>query len=70
MFVVYILYSKSKNRFYIGHTADLQDRINRHNQARSKATMQGIPWELVYTEEHPTKSRAQTREFEIKSWKS
>ncbi|OXA86634.1 GIY-YIG nuclease family protein, partial [Flavobacterium hercynium] len=31
-FTVYILFSESKNKFYIGFTSNLEDRIIRHNQ--------------------------------------
>ncbi|MCC9065201.1 GIY-YIG nuclease family protein [Flavobacterium piscisymbiosum] len=31
-FTVYILFSESKNKFYIGFTSNLEDKIIRHNQ--------------------------------------
>src|SRR6056297_1398325 len=48
MFFLYILYSESKDRFYIGSTAKLDERINRHNSGRSKATKAARPWKLMY----------------------
>ncbi|MFD2561031.1 GIY-YIG nuclease family protein [Aquimarina rubra] len=70
MFIVYILFSESLNKYYIGHTANLEDRLKRHNQGRSKSTKPGMPWKIMYTEEYQTKSEAYQREMEIKTQKS
>jgi len=70
MFSVYILFSESRNRFYVGQTNDLTDRIRRHNEGRNKATKSGGPWVLVYAEEFGTRSEAVRRESEIKTRKS
>jgi putative endonuclease len=70
MFTVYILYSPSKDNFYVGFSGDISDRLVRHNDGRSKSTAHGVPWELVYSEEFPSRSEAMAREKQIKSWKS
>ena len=70
MYLVYILSSEKTNKFYIGSTADINDRLQRHNTGRSKATKHGIPWKLVYAEEFNSRSDAMKREYELKSWKS
>jgi putative endonuclease len=70
MFHFYILWSESRQRFYVGHSAVLDDRLLRHNDGRSKATKGGEPWILAYTEEFSTRQQAISRELEIKSWKS
>jgi putative endonuclease len=70
MFHVYILLSKTTNKFYIGSTGNLDDRLTRHNNGRSKSTKTGMPWTIVYTEVFQTRSEAMIRETEIKSWKS
>ena len=70
MFYTYILQSKITTKFYIGSTGNLEDRLIRHNNGRSKATKAGIPWKLVYTEKFETRSEACRREVELKSWKS
>ena len=46
MHFVYILKSLKTGRRYIGDTSNLQERLNRHNGGRSKATKYGIPWEV------------------------
>ena len=70
MFYIYILYSKSLDRYYTGHTHCVLDRLNRHNSGRSKATLVGVPWEIVHIESFKTKSDAYKRERSIKAKKS
>lgn len=69
MYTVYILKSEKTNKYYIGHTIDITDRLKRHNNGSSKYTKKFIPWELVYSEEYNTKSKAYKREMEIKKYK-
>ena len=70
MYIVYILYSNSSNRFYVGYTNDLDRRINEHNRKKGKFTDAGIPWKLVHSEQYSTKKEAMSREKFIKSKKS
>ena len=70
MFFTYILHSESKDRYYIGHTHDLDLRLERHNAGWSRSTKSGIPWKIVYFEEYQAKSEANKRELEIKRKKS
>lgn len=70
MYHLYIIQSLSNNKFYVGSTGNLSDRLLRHNTGRSKATKTGTPWKLVYSEEFETRSEAMKREVDIKSWKS
>ena len=49
MFYVYILYSDTKSKYYVGQTNNMDDRLNRHNSGFSLATKYGIPWKLVQT---------------------
>ena len=69
-FIVYILFSSTKNKFYIGFTSDLKERIIRHNQKSKGFTGKTNDWKLVYSEIHTTKPEALLREKQIKSWKS
>ena len=68
--MVYILFSKSIDRYYIGQTQNLEDRLYRHRNSGSKSTKKAKDWELVYTEYFISRSLAVTRELEIKSKKS
>lgn len=70
MFYVYILQSEKTHKFYIGSTENLEDRFQRHNNGRSKATASGIPWKIKYKEEFTTRTLAVSREMQIKGWKS
>ena len=66
---VYILQSELDGTYYVGSTENLDDRMARHNQGRSKYTRSKRPWQLVYSEELPDRSTAVRRENEIKSKK-
>ena len=70
MFYVYILLSLQDNKFYIGQTSNLEDRIERHNKGREKATKNRKPFKLVYFEKYDTRAGALKREKHLKSLKS
>ncbi len=70
MFYVYILKSEKTGRFYIGHTQNIEIRLNEHNSGKSISTKSGIPWQLVHTEKFQTRSEAMKREREIKAKKN
>jgi len=70
LFHVYLLFSESKNRYYIGHSSNLETRLIRHNQKSKGFTGNTNDWKVVYTEQYNTKEEAQKRELQIKSWKS
>ena len=68
-FYVYILHSQKDGSYYVGSTNNLKDRVERHNQGRSKYTKTKRPWKLEYFEEFMDRSSAACRENEIKSRK-
>ena len=70
MWYVYIIYSETIDSYYIGYTANIPRRMERHNQGWGRFTRSGIPWKLVYFEPYWTKQEAVQREREIKSKKS
>ncbi|MFM2305653.1 MAG: hypothetical protein RLZZ367_322 [Bacteroidota bacterium] len=70
MAYLYILYSESTDKYYVGATNDLDERLRRHQLDNDKYTSKGKPWVLVYKEEYPTKADAMKREREIKAKKS
>jgi len=65
-FHTYILFSNSKNKFYIGSTNDIQRRLNEHNSRQNLSIKFGIPWDLVYSKEFNSKSEAIRLEIKIK----
>ncbi|MFM1915109.1 MAG: hypothetical protein RLZZ531_778 [Bacteroidota bacterium] len=66
-FHVYILYSEKINSFYKGQTSNLTDRLYRHNHRYEKATKAGVPWELIWTSEKPSRSDALILEKKLKN---
>jgi len=70
-FLVYILYSKRLNKYYVGFTnGNVNERIRKHN-SNHKGFTGGIgDWELRASELYLNKSDAIKRERQIKSWKS
>ena len=67
---MYILFSPSHDRYYIGSTVDLEHRVARHNAGTNASTKAYRPWQLVYSENFETLGLARRRESEVKSWKS
>jgi putative endonuclease len=70
MFYIYILYSESFNRYYVGQCEDIAARLKRHNSRGVPSTKPYVPWEMVYTETFLTRTEAMAREKEIKGKKS
>ncbi len=69
-YYVYIIYSLSKDKYYIGYSTDPLERLEEHNLGATTSTRPGRPWILVYKEEYPNKHAAIIREKEIKKMKS
>ncbi|MDI9363696.1 MAG: GIY-YIG nuclease family protein [Flavobacterium sp.] len=70
MFYMYILFSKTLNKYYVGSTCNIEHRLLQHNSKHKGFTGTTNDWQLVYTEEFATKSEVLKREKEIKNWKS
>jgi putative endonuclease len=66
----YIIYSASSNRYYIGHTSEIAERVRKHNSNHKGFTGKANDWQVAYTEEFETKEEAYARERQVKSWKS
>jgi putative endonuclease len=60
---VYILWSSSASRFYIGIREDPEVRLQQHNAGGSKWTARHMPWELVLVEHYVNYSEARKREI-------
>jgi putative endonuclease len=69
-FIVYIIYSESKDSYYIGQTSDLEERLYRHCNSGSRSTKKAKDWKLVYEEVYKSRSESVQREREIKNKKS
>jgi putative endonuclease len=66
-YYVYILYSKTLDVYYKGQTRDLKDRVYRHNNSQEKATMKGVPWDLMWYTKKTTRSEAVILESKLKN---
>ena len=68
MYFVYILRTSS-NTLYIGQTSNLEKRLKEH-ESKGKRSAKYMKYfetaKLVYSEEHPTRSSAMKREYELK----
>ena len=66
-FITYILYSPQYDKFYIGHTEDLEYRMFRHNvESEHSYTSKYRPWEVFTTLEFSTRSKAIAAEKYLK----
>ena len=70
MFSVYIIYSEKLNKFYIGYSSNVQERLRKHNRRSKGFSFLGRPWVLVYTESFDNKKDAMDRERQLKNWKN
>jgi predicted GIY-YIG superfamily endonuclease len=67
-FFVYILRC-ADDSFYVGHTSDLESRVDLHNGGRGAIwTANRRPVRLVYSEQQPSEVKAIARERQIKRW--
>lgn len=66
MYKVYLLYSSSLKRFYVGQTNNLVNRLERHNTKQVKSTKPGVPWELVTSFSCASRGEAMKLEKKIK----
>jgi len=65
-YYVYILYSQTSSKYYVGQTANIDKRLKRHNQGIVPSTKSGTPWELVLQLEVSDRSEAMLLEKKIK----
>ena len=62
--VVYILFSETRSKYYVGQTIDIVDRLIRHNGGRVLSTKSGVPWKLV--RQFPVADRSEALKLELK----
>ncbi len=66
-YYVYILHSASINRFYTGHTQDIENRLREHNAGETASLRKGIPWVIVWQRKLESRAEAMALESKIKS---
>lgn len=67
IYYVYVLQSLKDNDLYIGLTANLENRIMRHNAGYENATKKRIPFKLIHSETFSSRADARAREKYLKS---
>ena len=67
MFYVYVLYSPKDNRFYVGYSGNLQQRVNDHLAGRVPITKNRLPLQLVYYEAFIDEITARSQELFYKT---
>ncbi|MDH5400105.1 MAG: GIY-YIG nuclease family protein [Cyclobacteriaceae bacterium] len=72
MYTVYVLYSEKINRFYIGYSENVENRIEYHNNPQHNHiwTKRGIPWVIFLTIDELSHGQARKIEIHIKKMKS
>lgn len=71
MYTIYAIYNEDHKKLYIGQTADLENRLQMHNQRVFKgytSRFDGL-WTLLYSEEVSTRKEALRREKQLKSFR-
>jgi predicted GIY-YIG superfamily endonuclease len=66
MFTVYVLRCRDGS-LYIGQTADLKNRLERHAKGQNRWTRSRLPVTVAYREEFPTRMEAVKREKVLKT---
>jgi putative endonuclease len=57
-------------KLYIGHTENLERRLNEHNTNQSKSTKGKGPWKILFSKEFLTRSDASKLEYKLKRIKN
>lgn len=66
-FYVYLLQSEMDQSWYIGYTANLEQRLLQHNNGESYYTKRKMPWKLIYFEGGLNKMDSIAREKYLKT---
>ncbi len=67
MFIVYIIYSESFDKYYIGQTNDFNQRLNRHNLGQVISTKFYVPWALKCSINKESRAQAIVLEKKLKN---
>ncbi len=67
MYFVYVIKSIKYQKYYTGHTNDIERRLKEHNSGKTKSIKLYTPFELIYIEKYFTRADAIKRERYLKS---
>ncbi len=68
-YYVYVLQSELDNKFYIGYSKDVHQRLKDHNSGKNVSTKNRRPFTLIFFEAYRNKSDALRREEYLKTTK-
>ncbi len=63
---VYVLFSESLQKHYVGSTEDLHKRLAHHNAGQNRWSKRGRPWRMIWSRQVPDKKTALQLETSIK----
>ena len=63
---VYIIYSHTLKKFYVGHAKDVEKRLVQHNSGKGNFTSKGVPWILIIQINCINRSEAVLLELKVK----
>ncbi len=66
-YTAYILISRVARKTYVGHTNDLERRLEEHNRGKSLFSKRYKPWEFIYKENFNNETDAIRKEKYLKS---
>lgn len=66
---VYIIKSLKTSEYYVGSSRDPLKRLKEHNSGNVFVTKHKCPYELVFTQEFDSVSKARQIESKLKKWK-
>ena len=61
------MYSEKFDKYYIGQTNDIANRLLLHSAGTEKATQPYIPWQMIWHTEKPARSEAMGLEKKLKN---
>ncbi|AFH49900.1 Putative URI domain endonuclease [Ignavibacterium album JCM 16511] len=65
-FYTYIIESLSDQSWYIGHTNNIERRLEEHNSGENKSTRAKRPWKLIFLRKFETNLEANRFELKLK----
>ncbi len=69
-YYVYILFSDKFDKYYIGQTNSLNDRLRKHNNGKVLSTKPYIPYKMVWSCSTPSRQESMQLEKKLKNLKS
>ena len=66
-YYVYILYTSKFDKYYVGQTNDIADRLSRHNGGSERATKSYVPWQMKWHITKPSRAEAMALEKKLKN---